>query len=41
METLASLFDFRSWDKISAETASNDASPLNARKDSEVGQAEV
>jgi hypothetical protein len=41
METLASLFDLRSCDKISAETASKEASPLNARKDSDFGQLEV
>jgi hypothetical protein len=41
IETLASLFDLRSWDKISAETANNEASPLKDRKDSEVGQLEV
>jgi hypothetical protein len=41
IETLASLFDLRSWDKTSAETASNEASPLNARNDSDLGQLEV
>jgi hypothetical protein len=41
IETLASLFDLRSCDKISAETASNEASPLKDRNDSDVGQLEV